>query len=474
MNSPATAGRRTPGTFVPQPMQNSEVSGSTSNTFSKRLVTRIIVLAIGSYMLLSYSSFTRPIWIDEFLHFALGSHRTTAEAWQSISETVPTLNHGQTGIYMLVDYWLLQMGGANLFLLRLPSMLAGVLLLASVTRIAEEKRFGLLGTLLILACFFAQKNLMNFAGEARPYFPLAAATVGTLAFYLVPRERRGFLTNTLGIVSIVLGVAFHPYFPLYWFSLATFGFLTYTRPTITLDCARAFLRHCNLLVSIPAAIAYFTLAKLTWLRGSPVFEMDPFQWVKRDGLLTTFISDGHFQFLGHFWREGLLVIAICAIGFAVPRLRIDPTYRRLAAPILLIALALVLSLALSAISYHRHYWILPRQWVASMALSCVGFVWLTIELAGFLSKTARFLGFPAYLALGFVLFPLIVQIHKATQADRDAVLTAVLVDRTNPPLSAPPLETPRNNDEWVALANANISAGGDVWPIFRRFYARPN
>ena len=454
--------------------ENSEVSDTASDGFNKRLAARMIALAIGSYMLLSYSSFARPIWIDEFVHFALGSHRSTAEAWQSISETVPTFNHGQTGVYMLVDYWLLQLGGANLFLLRLPSMLAGALLLASVIHIAEEKRFGLLGTLFLFACLFAQKNLMNYAGEARPYFPLAAATVGTLAFYLVPRERRGFLTNTLGIASIAVGVAFHPYFPLYWLSVAAFGFLTHTRPTISLDCARAFLRHCNLSISIPATIAYFTLAKFTWLRGSPEFNLDPFQWIKGDGLLAAFTSISHFQFLGHFWREALLVIAICALGFAVPRLRVHPSYRKLAAPILLIALALALSLAVSAISYHRHYWILPRQWVASMALSCIGFVWFAIELAAFLCTTARLLGFAIYLALGFVLFPLIAKIDKDKQADRNALLTAIIADRTNPPPSAPPVEIPRDNDEWVALANANISAGGDVWPIFRRFYARPN
>ena len=237
---------------------------------------RIIAVAIGSYTLLSYSSFARPIWIDEFLHFALGSHRTTAEAWHSICETLPTFNHGQTGVYMLVDYWLLQLGGANLFLLRLPSILAGILLLVSFIHIAENKGFGLLGTLFLFACLFAQQNLMVYAGEARPYFPLAAATIGTLAFYLVPRERRRFLTNMLGIVSIGVGVAFHPYFPLYWLSVASFCFLTHTRLTATLDCVRAFLRHCNLLISIPAAIAYFTLAKFTWLRGSPEFQMDPF------------------------------------------------------------------------------------------------------------------------------------------------------------------------------------------------------
>jgi hypothetical protein len=31
---------------------------------------------------------------------------------------------------------------------------------------------------------------------------------------------------------------------------------------------------------------------------------------------------------------------------------------------------------------------------------------------------------------------------------------------------------PTDNDGWVALANANIAAGGPVWPVFKKFYGR--
>ena len=53
------------------------------------------------------SSVGRPIWIDEFLHFTLGSHYSTSEAWDSINKSIVGdeshigVNHGQTGIYMM-------------------------------------------------------------------------------------------------------------------------------------------------------------------------------------------------------------------------------------------------------------------------------------------------------------------------------------------------------------------------------------
>ena len=64
-----------------------------------RWKTRITILSsilASAYILAAYSSFTRPIWIDEFLHYTLGSHRTMSEAWLSISETLPTFNFAKT------------------------------------------------------------------------------------------------------------------------------------------------------------------------------------------------------------------------------------------------------------------------------------------------------------------------------------------------------------------------------------------
>src|SRR5580704_8044790 len=57
--------------------------------------------------------FTRPIWIDEFVQFAFGSLSSTGEALNLIFTTVTGVNRGQTGVYFLLDYWLLHIFGAS-------------------------------------------------------------------------------------------------------------------------------------------------------------------------------------------------------------------------------------------------------------------------------------------------------------------------------------------------------------------------
>ncbi len=81
-------------------MSASAPSAGETTDWNKWLTIAILVPA-AAYIMAAYSSLTRPIWIDEFLHYALGSHRSTAEAWLSINDTLPTFNHGQTGVHIV-------------------------------------------------------------------------------------------------------------------------------------------------------------------------------------------------------------------------------------------------------------------------------------------------------------------------------------------------------------------------------------
>jgi len=222
---------------------------------------------VSTYIIAAFSSFTRPIWIDEFLHFALGSHRSTAEAWLSTKETLPTFNFGQTEVYMMFDYWLLHNFGASAFLLRLPSLFAAGLLLFSAVHIALHLRFGLGWTLLLLTSFFCQQNVLYYAGEARPYLPLAAGVMGALAFYIVPTGQRGATQRIFGAFVIWFGVIFHPYFALYWLCVAAFAFVMNHHPSrpVWRELALGFVRHCDLLISVPAALACAALRYSTWI-----------------------------------------------------------------------------------------------------------------------------------------------------------------------------------------------------------------
>ena len=440
----------------------------------KPWVTVLVSILASAYILAAYSSFTRPIWIDEFLHFAFGSHRSTSETWQSISDTLPTFNFGQTGFHMLVNYWTLHHFGASSFLMRLPSLLAAGLLLFSSVQIAIRLRFGPAWTLLLLASYFCQQNLMHYAGEARPYMPLAASVMGMLAFYLIPSEERTLLTRLLGAFSISLGAIFHPYFAFYWLLLAILTFIFQETHLTWRLIFSGFIRHCDPLISAPAAIAYLLLAKLTWLKGTPDFQMDPFQWIKGDGLFTTFSQIAHFQFLGKAHPAPFFFIGAVLLASAIPRVRHNPHFRRLAPPIALLVLALGISLFLSAASYHRNYWILPRQWVASQAICCLAVIWFAREIGELARTQWRYLHIPILGLIGYLLLQTAPSIYRAKAVDVAARAHVLMhpVESANRPEVIEPTLVPVGNDEWVALANQNIKAGGPVWAIFRKFYGR--
>ena len=461
-------------TITPAPITNAAPPSRPVSAW-RRILPNLIIISACAYILAAYASFTRPIWIDEFLHYALGSHRSTTEAWRSISETLPTFNHGQTGVHMLLNYWMLNLFGASAFILRLPSLLAAAFLLFATVQIARHLRFNLAWTLLLLAGFFCQQNLMYFAGEARPYLPLAAAVIGALAFYLVPVEERSGSTRLAGGIALWLGGLFHPYFPIYWLVLATYTYLLPVKSDPRPARLAAFLRHCDMRLAVPAAIACISLAFFTWLKGSPHFQLEPFQWIKGDGLFKTFTRISHFQFLGEAYLIGPCALLIGLLTALITPLRRSAIFRQLAPPLGLLALALGLSLLLSVISYYREYWVLPRQWVASLALCCLAVLWLAKEMATVLNQRIRLLGLPLLGLMAYILYQSVIPVHQMKRNDLRAVWQAT-TQPTHQPITPMPaeLKLPANNEEWVALANQNIVSGGKVWPIFRRFYARPD
>jgi hypothetical protein len=436
-------------------------------------LTIAISIPVIAYTLAAYSSLTRSVWIDEFLHYALGSHRSAAEAWTSISATLPVFNHGQTGIHMLVDYWLLHWFGASAFALRVPSLLAATFLLCSLVQIGLRLRFNPVWTLLLLAAVFCQQNLMFYAGEARPYIMLAASVTGALAFYLTPFEQRTGCSRAFGGVALGMGVLFHPFFPVYWLAIAVYTRAIQPQPIAIRSLLPDFVRHCDAWLSIPAAVACLVLAKYTWLKGAPVFNMDPFEWIRADGLFYTFTGIAHFQFLGKAYIAAPIALALGLLAALVPSIRRSPMFRRLAPPLVLLALALGLSLFLSAISYFRDYWILPRQWVASITLSCLATIWLAKEIATTLARYLKVLALPVIGVVGYVLSLSIVPVYRSKQNDVRAVVQTVIDGAARKSGAGPSSDTvPKNNEEWVALANENIAGGGPVWPVFRRFYGR--
>ena len=168
---------------------------------------------VGTALIVLYASIGRPLWIDEFLHFAFGGFTSTHSAWHAIRHSIGEFNFGQTGVYMLVDYWLLKLFGANLIALRLPSILSAGLMLWAGFEFLTKRRYGPLWQVNLIACYLGQATLMYYTGEARPYMALAGASVGAFTYYiLTPEERGSRSVRILGWLSILWGAAITPIF----------------------------------------------------------------------------------------------------------------------------------------------------------------------------------------------------------------------------------------------------------------------
>lgn len=415
-----------------------------------------------------YSSATRPLWIDEVVHFGVGSCQSTQEAWQTALWTLKNMSHGHTCIQMVLDYWLLQAFGANSFALRLPSLLAGVALFLSTGLVACKLRLNLAWQGLLALALLGQTDLMYFVGEARPYMPFAASVVAAFAFYLTPVSERNVPVRIFGFLAVLTGVLFHPYFSVYWLAVAVLGCLFVEKPKNVAAFARVFPSHCDLLISVPCGVLYFLLARVTWLQGVSETQ-DPFQWIKPGpfGWLRTLTDGSHLQFLGPVAVVVPFLVGVLVLGFAFPRIRKDAGYHSLWEPLVLLATAVSITLLLAVISYAKSYWILPRQWVASVALAAVGGVWL-VERLGVVLQRRHALARPVLVVcLGLLLLAGVVPGLVKLRGDAAFFPQWICGGRLAAREAHPP-ESP--NDWWVAEANRNVSEGGRVWLVFRKFY----
>jgi hypothetical protein len=439
----------------------------------RKTAGRALLLGLLSCVLIvAYASIGRPLWIDEFLHFAFGGFRSTASAWHAIRHSIGEFNFGQTGIYMLIDYWLLKAFGANALALRIPSILSAGLMLWGGLEFLQKRQYRAIWQFNLIVCYLGQATFMYYTGEARPYMPLAGASVGAFTYYiLIPEDRRSWSVQILGWLSILWGAAIHPYFAFYWLSLCAFGYLIAVYEERAKFSWKSAIVHVNIPLSILGSFIYFGIGSATWLMRAPHLLLDPFQWVSQAKLYEAFVELCHFQFLGKLGSSWILfTVALCLVHFSLNS-DAKKFSKWLIPPCLLMWLAMFLSAYVSWESFRHHYWILPRQWVASIALMPIDFIWLCAELTNLIaqvSRTGRWL-IPV-ICLSLIAFCAYPQVVNQSQSFLVGVHNRSSSGKFVPPLRS---ALPRDNDEWVALANRNVDSGGPVSPVFQFFY-RPS
>jgi hypothetical protein len=434
---------------------------------------------LSCYAIVLYASLGRPIWIDEFLHFSLGA-LSTADIWPTIRHSITGVNHGQTGIYMLTNYLSLWAFGANIIVLRLPSILSGMLLFFAVLQLFRTLGLSVVWQIIAIIAMFGQSTTLFYIGEARPYMPLVGATAALFAYYMVPFEQRRTAAGLLfGYGAMLLGVSMHPYFAVYWPLLCLVAYAYHCWTGQSEWGIKPLLAHANIPMCAIGAAIFVALACSTWLFGGPTFSTDPFMWIgpaNGPNPWRNFSDVSHFEFIsGRVGRVALATALVVSVLAAVPS-RLRGSLRPLWTPLLLLTVVLALSLFLGYVSYRRSYWILPRQWVASAAFVVIAVVWLWAEIARISARLIPASGPVVGLFALYAVMSHALPVHATKLKELRTYLATprIVVGQCPPPDLGPPQTTDsqKGNDMWVELARHNIACGGKVWRVFGYYYGK--
>lgn len=442
---------------------------------TRRLGARLGLIAAGAFIIASYASLARPLWFDEFVQFAV-SGLDVKRALEVIATTTGNgLNHGQTGVYFLLDYALLHVLGASAVGLRLPSIVAGVIMLVAAVQFMRVKGYSPAWQYFVLVAFAGQLTLMYYVGEARPYMLLASTTVAMFAYFQMPRERQATAIGwALGLYGVLVGAVAHPYFIL--FLLLVIGFTWWQR---SLEQGRVLGWHAMRSVVRPTLVAcglllYVLVGIVTWLQGNPDHAKDP--WEPYGSAFATWrlVFSTHAGALVPFpsLSPGALAVAVFVVVGLVGGLAVGLGMRRLLPPAVLILAGLASTVVLMLVSAVRSYWIFERQWVAGMALVTLGLAWFLAEAHAASSARSDRRGqigravVGALVALMTANALLSVTARWIEFAQHIEARTAFVEEQGRM------LEDPRRGpaEGWVEYANRNVLTGGPVWPGVGEYY----
>lgn len=452
----------------------------------------LVVGALIGAVLLLYMGMWRRIWFDELLHFATGG-MTFEYVVRLIDYTTIHVNHGQTGVYFLADWALLRTFGANAIALRAPSLIAALLLLVSAVAFIRAKGFGWRWQALVVAALGANETLMFYAGEARPYMPLAASASAMLAFYAVSGdERRRWWARGLGVVGFPLGAVVHPYWGFMWVLVAGFSMLARMLDGSTSRKPRDVWRFLAPGYVIPSVLLALVVGQLTWMRRIINFGWDPESIYSWPSLANAFLQD-HFPFVpfAYPYRQGtweinagpivpLTIVALAAVTVLSLIADRRSRSRKLIPPVLLGLAAVLSSVAASYLSYRSQYIIFERQWVAGMGMAAIAWTWFFAEWWRQARGRAWWAAVPAVAFVGLTLVSFTISIVSQAAVTVDRYVAWQEVERDNRPLeelmaAAAGAESfaydPSGpEDGYGYLASVNVARGGPVWDVFVRWY----
>jgi len=460
-------------------MKSTRFGNLTRNLFDTSMWIAALTVAV------SYSGFGKPIWIDEFLHFALGA-MNTSEATTVLNQSLGAgLNWGQTPTTLMLDHILLANFGANLWVLRLPSIVAGFLLIMLAVYFLRLRGVGRAFQWLLIAAFAAQSSFMFYVGEARPYMLMASTTVALLVFFSLDlKQRRTWLGSLIGVYAIAFGSLAHPYWMLFLGLSVIFGLYIRGFRLVNPSSFRLAIKESSPIWIGIGIVIYTVTAIVSWAKGRSPFTADPYEWLESPlGAIRT-LGSTHFQLLALPNELAIPYLPNWLDLFNIPRILIllllgtsllylirnSVKNRELLAPLVLLSFGVFSTLTISLLSLYRNYWILQRQWLGGIALATVAIIWLLAVLWNRDKPNRRNLGSALAAVLVLVIFwnalgSLSRQI-EVIRTHNDVFLEFQQESRSEEDL----VKLARETGTWEYAANVNAVRGGKVWRGLAGYY----
>jgi hypothetical protein len=418
----------------------------------------VVALILALAVTIIFSGFNRPLWIDEYLHFALAGV-PWLDAINLMIETSSNVNHGQTWFHQILSISTLHIFGAGAIGLRLVSWIATVVTILSAFFFLRLFIVPPIIKFLFLAILILIPTFSFEIGNSRFYMLLMMATTLTVfgLFTNIASKHSSWTEKTLFGFGVLIGALSHPYFPVVLLGLLVALYLT-----------RRMVLGDNLWESIRATSYQLALTALslgtsvgvglfTWMRGGPEFtSMDPFDWLPIN--LPIFVA---FSLL-------LFICGIATLIWLYRSSRNNPLDYPLAVGVVLLVTGVGMSVFFSWVSFVRSYWILPRQWLPGSIIALLG---LTLVISYFWTKrkrqkpidTALRVGVAVALVLfGFGILRGSIEIQTNAQYWND-LRTTELRNLTND-----------TNQFYTLAGNLNMKCGGDVWLEHSKFYDPKN
>ena len=456
------------------PVDHEKSARRDSNPLPVRLVTAISPILVGIALVVFYSQALRPIWYDEMVYFVLGGLNGPAELLTVLRETTSNIHQGQTGVYMALVFASLKTTGASLWSFRGTSVAFGTLFVVTSLLYLRRKGLSLLWQMLFLALLGGATTLMYYVGEARVYIALTALTTAALLFYSYGPQDRRMHVLLFGWVMVPALAVIHPYAIIYLPLVMMVGY-TFDRDTSQRWTVRGLVAWSRPKLAVVAFMLYVSVALLTWGRGTANFDVDPLQFIARP-----FAVELIYQHLAPLMNGTLtlslwMIVGLAATAFIVRFRRKMQALESLIAPLTLMGLALVASIAISLLSLLNEFWIMPRQWIASLALCIIALAWLLQRVWQILDKESRLA------ALSFKVAVVLVSLASTLPVARDQLDVWIITSMQYP------IELPGefgktslaerlatgdalSDKDWLRFAHTNTIEGGRVWSEFASYY----